>query len=557
MPLTLYYLWVILHDNFVNQLALSSVALSAVHFGLMALVAWRCKDDTILRQMLLAIALFFLGIAVPLYFDTEATIIIWSAKAVVLALIGLRFRSTLTQTAAAILMLLSFYQLLIMLPLHTEQFRLLFNGDFGTWFFFTAAIFAIHLIYRKTSDITQEISSAISQLLYVLGIGVLFALTSMEWYHHCNYNLPEAEQLIPIGQMIIFSAALLLFILRPLRPAGQFIDIMSMVTTILGLMSLMLWLFTAFHETSFTLCANWNFAAVLIFISVMVLYHIISRLAADSDEDKYIGIAQALFGLIAITLFALISIEWYSHCKYNLLLKFSSPEFLKGQTIILSIFVPLVVLRPVCPKGIVSNIMTLVFTIAGSVFMIAYFHRFYTESFSIFINSGFGIAMLFVLAVFLSAWMLFSRRQQYPENKEYASALALVSIFILWIILTQEIYLYWYCLDRYTQPLENWDFLAHMYISIMWAVYGAILMVVGFWKNIKILRYIAIGLFTLLLAKIFIWDTRRVENLYRIAAFLATGITLLAVSYLYQFVRKKGFFEAILSDNDEDTEKDI
>jgi len=284
----------------------------------------------------------------------------------------------------------------------------------------------------------------------------------------------------------------------------------------------------------------------------MTLYHIISRLAAESDDDKYIGIAQALFGLIAITLFALISIEWYSHCKYNLLLTYSSPEFLKGQTIILSILVPLAVLRPLCPKGIVSKILALAFTIAGSVFIIAYFHRFYSESFSIFINTGFGVVMLFILAVFLSAWLLFSRRQQNPENKEYASALALVSIFILWIMLTQEIYLYWYCLDRYARPLENWDFLAQMYISIMWAVYGALLMVIGFWKNIKILRYIAIALFALLLAKIFIWDTRRVENLYRIAAFLATGITLVAVSYLYQFVRKKGFFEAILSDNDED-----
>jgi uncharacterized membrane protein len=449
-------------------------------------------------------------------------------------------------------MLLGFSQLLEMLPLHTEQFSLVFNVNFGTWFFFIAAVFVYHLIYRKTTDIPHEISYAVAQLLYVLGIALLFLLTTMEWYHYCDYNLTETDRFIPLGQMIIFSAALLLFVIRPLRPTGLLIDIMSLLTTAFGLMFLIVWLSTNFHETGFILCANWNFAAALLFISVIALYHIISRLAAGSPEDKNGFIAQVLFGLITIALFTVISSEWFSHCKYNLFLKFFSPEYLKGQTLILSVFIPLAVLRPVCPKGLVSKIITLVFATAGSIFVISVFHRFYSDNFSIFINTGFGVVMVFILAQFLSAWLLFSRSRKDPEDKEDASAVALISVFVLWIMLTQEVYLYWYCLNRYAQPLENWEFLAQMYISIMWAVYGALLMVIGFWKKIKVLRYIAIGLFTLLLAKIFIWDTRRVENLYRIAAFLATGITLVAVSYLYQFLKKKGFFELMLGQKTED-----
>ena len=91
-----------------------------------------------------------------------------------------------------------------------------------------------------------------------------------------------------------------------------------------------------------------------------------------------------------------------------------------------------------------------------------------------------------------------------------------------------------------------------MYISVMWAVYGAVLMTVGFWRKTKLLRYIALGLFALLLAKVFIWDTKTVPSVYRIAAFLATGLALVAVSYLYQFVRKKGFFEAMLTEDSVD-----
>jgi uncharacterized membrane protein len=39
-----------------------------------------------------------------------------------------------------------------------------------------------------------------------------------------------------------------------------------------------------------------------------------------------------------------------------------------------------------------------------------------------------------------------------------------------------------------------------------------------------------------------------VKSVYRIAAFLATGVTLVGVSYLYQHLKKKGFFEAVLSE---------
>ena len=87
-----------------------------------------------------------------------------------------------------------------------------------------------------------------------------------------------------------------------------------------------------------------------------------------------------------------------------------------------------------------------------------------------------------------------------------------------------------------------------MYISVMWAIYGVILMAVGFWHKTALLRYISLGLFGLLLAKVFILDMSTVKSVFRIAAFLATGITLVAVSYLYQYLKNKGFFEVMLAE---------
>jgi uncharacterized membrane protein len=77
-------------------------------------------------------------------------------------------------------------------------------------------------------------------------------------------------------------------------------------------------------------------------------------------------------------------------------------------------------------------------------------------------------------------------------------------------------------------------------------------MVVGFWKHIKMLRFAALGLFAILLLKVFIMDMSTVKSVYRIAAFLATGITLVAVSYLYQYLKNHGFFDALSAQQKQD-----
>ncbi len=186
---------------------------------------------------------------------------------------------------------------------------------------------------------------------------------------------------------------------------------------------------------------------------------------------------------------------------------------------------------------------------AGAIFTMVVFSEFYSSSFVIFANLDFGIVLVFVAALFVAGWLLSKEREEDQYNRLFAAAFALAGIFVLWVLLTEEIYLYWYCRNRFAEEkIANWRFLSHMYISIMWAVYGAVLMAMGFWRKIKILRYIALGLFAVLLVKVFIWDTKTVKSVYRIAAFLATGVTLVGVSYLYQFVRKKGYFEEMLGE---------
>jgi MFS family permease len=246
---------------------------------------------------------------------------------------------------------------------------------------------------------------------------------------------------------------------------------------------------------------------------------------------------------------AAAAMEWWWHCDYNIVESAAGERcFFKGMVILFTVFPLLFLIRPICPRGIASKILAMVLAGVGAVFTMIVFSEFYNDSFRIFANADFGIALIFVAGLFVGG-ILLKRAAQEEYNVVFATIFTLAAIFVLWVLLTEQIYLYWYCRNRFAEEADkipNWRFLSHMYISVMWAAYGAALMVVGFWRKVPLLRYIALGLFVLLLAKVFILDTSRVKNVYRIAAFLATGVTLVGVSYLYQFLRKKGFFDAML-----------
>jgi uncharacterized membrane protein len=260
-------------------------------------------------------------------------------------------------------------------------------------------------------------------------------------------------------------------------------------------------------------------------------------------------IAQFLYAATSLLLMAAVAMEWWWHCDYNIQENaVGNRHFLKGMVIIFTVFPLLLLVRPICPRGVLCRILATVLASVGAIFTMAEFMEFYEDRFVIFANVDFVIVLVFVAGLFVGARLLKHAAEKQEYSIPFSTIFALAGIFVLWVLLTEEIYLYWYCRNRFAQPLANWKFLSHMYISVMWAVYGAILMIVGFWQRVRILRYVALGLFVLLLAKVFILDTSTVKSVYRIAAFLATGVTLVGVSYLYQFLKKRGFFEAVLAE---------
>ena len=546
--ITFYYLWSILFSEFRTALALAAGAIGAIHLTFMCLVIRRCKDDTNLRIALQAIGLFFLIIALPLYFKMYALAMAWAGLAVILAVIGLRYKSGLTQAAGAIALALSIGQLIFKVPLHTSEFRLVLNPTFGTWCFVAGAVCLGHLVYRRTSLLSGDSRQAITEVLFAMTGLLIFAAATVEWYAHCRYNLNVdiTFQYISRGQLVIFSAIVLFFAAKGLCPPGALSEVLSFTLLAAGSVFTIVAL-TRLHTNTFIVFANPDFLLVLVFLAAMLLCHIKYRRIAgpEPDQERNDLTSQVIYAGLGLLLLAAIAAEWYWHCRYNLGENIVSAALVKGQVLIFAAIMLLFVIRPLCPTGIISPIIAFALAAMGSVFTIANFHVFYDGGFTIFANTGFLIVLSFVAAVFGAAWLTNRRRDENRNLPVLASAFALLAVFTLWVLLTQQIYLYWRHRNGFGR-MPNWKFLAHMYISILWAVYGAILMVVGFWKNFRILRYMSLALLALLLAKVFIFDTSEVKSVYRIAAFLATGITMVAISYLYQFLKKEGFFDTIL-----------
>jgi uncharacterized membrane protein len=81
-------------------------------------------------------------------------------------------------------------------------------------------------------------------------------------------------------------------------------------------------------------------------------------------------------------------------------------------------------------------------------------------------------------------------------------------------------------------------------LSVVWALYGAGLLLVGRVRRSRLLRLMALALLGLTTLKVFLLDLSALDRAYRIVSFIVLGAILLAVSYLYQKSQQRAAAEA-------------
>lgn len=158
-----------------------------------------------------------------------------------------------------------------------------------------------------------------------------------------------------------------------------------------------------------------------------------------------------------------------------------------------------------------------------------------------FFNQRFG-TYLFAIAVFVFvAWV--ARNAKVEADPEYsrpwpaltAGAVLAVNALIL-LSISLEIHGYWMDLRRHSdwRLYHEYQMYAQFTYSAWFMVFGAILLAAGFWRRSAFLRWQALLLLAISVAKVFLVDVSELSQGYRILSFLGLGALLLGVSFVYQ-----------------------
>ncbi|HET6936366.1 MAG TPA: DUF2339 domain-containing protein [Candidatus Angelobacter sp.] len=83
------------------------------------------------------------------------------------------------------------------------------------------------------------------------------------------------------------------------------------------------------------------------------------------------------------------------------------------------------------------------------------------------------------------------------------------------------------------RPFDQIEFARNLSYSVIWLAYGAGLMLFGFWRRSAFVRWQAMALIAFTIGKVFLFDVSGLQQGYRILSFIALGVVLMGISYIY------------------------
>ena len=149
-----------------------------------------------------------------------------------------------------------------------------------------------------------------------------------------------------------------------------------------------------------------------------------------------------------------------------------------------------------------------------------------------FFNSRFATALVGIAAFSAAVWV--ALRASRDDASEPWLAIAGAAIIAINVVAVQacvsEIETYW---NRSSANHEV-ELQRALAISAFLMLYGAFLLAVGFWKRTAFVRWQALLLLVVTIAKTFLYDMRSLSQGYRVVSFLGLGALLMAISFAYQ-----------------------
>jgi uncharacterized membrane protein len=147
-----------------------------------------------------------------------------------------------------------------------------------------------------------------------------------------------------------------------------------------------------------------------------------------------------------------------------------------------------------------------------------------------FLSSLAVIVCLFVAAALIQK----SRKKIFAPRLELV--FTLVALAAIWLVTSVETFTYFQtrAVAFEGDIVRRHEFrLGQMALSVLWSVYAAVLITIGFLRRAAAIRWAALGLFAITVIKVMMVDIAVLQQLYRIIAFFVLGLLLLLVAWGY------------------------
>jgi uncharacterized membrane protein len=538
-----------------------ATAIAGMFYVVTALVVERRRPDAalpVVGYLLTAVVLF--AIAVVTEFDSFNIVIAWTAEALLVLWAGVKLQRRYLWWAGCALLALSS---LTLLGLNgslgyglLEEFRLLVNPRFLAFVFLAGTIgFSIHLL----RGIGDAVPSVLVEMLHYTWIVLAAIAVSMEMNDHFRSLMVGTSQVqegvlgyrrfMMLGLMwALCSLPLLWSTVRQYRRPLYIAGLALLVLTVLMLLGTDGRLGYKPIET-FQPLLNLRAAAYLIAAGAIGMAIFFLKRLGEHRNDAFIEVLHYGWILVLLVLMTIETNDFFRRAMIHSdglakdALSFSRYMVLAVVWAITSL--PLIgssaqhYVRPTLFGGIwILLTASCLAAIRGIAFdPLAWF----VPLLNVRVLS---IAMIIVASVAAGLWL--KRAGGFSTwVPEMRNVIRIALVVLLLVMTTGEIRDFFQRdiavpssgNEESLETIRNLENLQQMSLSGGWLVFSILLMGYGIWRRARSLRILAIGLFGFTILKIFIYDLSFLETVYRIVSFIALGVILLAVSYLYQRYR--------------------
>jgi|GEM_PF-3772532 len=525
------FLYDILYDDHRTAMALVTFGLSTLYL-VQFILAWRRPEKEGFQAVAaLVLCVGFFTAAVPIQFGPWTTAVVWALEGAFLLGLGFALNSTWILTGSVVSHGFAVGKLLVHFPLHNTAFTPVFNPPIYAWVLviaaFAAAAWWSWREARRNEESTLSFrAGGVFFLAHAVTAGVLlYTLAASECIAHFELNLlSTSTQAMPYVWLVgaLISACYAFLSIRAKEMRLSFVALLFYGASLYSFA----YSFSSYPREAFTFVANPAFLCAAVMVLSLVFAAWLQRYATWKPARTYFAVCAFAAGGLAYLVGAH---EIIRHCQLNLDLSWhkAMPYVWLAGTFISVLYARLAALRGDRRLAVMSGVF---YYVTSAVFLTT-FARYHDTPFTpvlnVFFLSGLALALSGPLAVLLPCP---TDVLQVVRKLAWSSLIS-----VLFLLCSAETYQFF---DRHPGLSGNGSPWALASLSVLWALFGATVLVIGFVRKAPLLRYTALALFGLTLLKVFLMDTASLEPLHRVLGFLTLGSVLIAGSFAYnRFLR--------------------